>query len=115
MDWEEHKSELKKQKEQNHQRSMEVLEQAKELARENGFSLIRHSPWHFALVYKRWIYNIYPANQRIYVDPKRKGPFLEVTRPWTLLDVVTAAICAAKPASERIVQEIEKKVKNACF
>jgi len=44
----------------------------------------------------RWCYNLYPITQRIYIDPKHRGPRLKVPRPWGLLDVVHAAIQAKR-------------------
>ena len=105
----------KKQQEENYARATTAYNQAQELAFKNGFFLHKHSPWHFSLTYKPkgcavWLWNLYPANQRIYNDPNFKGPFLEVAKPWTLLDVVAAAIIKSHPAPERIVNEIQKSM-----
>lgn len=46
-----------------------------------------------------WIKDIFPGNKRIYCpNPRKKGPFLGLSfeEPWTLLDVVRAAIEAEK-------------------
>lgn len=112
-----YKAEQKRRKDENYKKSMAVYEQAQELGHENGFFLQKHSPWHFTLTYKvrgytKWIYNLYPSNQRIYNDPEHRGPFLVLQKPWTLLDAVMAAIREAKPAPERIVNELEKIAKG---
>jgi len=117
MDWSEWNAEKKRRKDENYKESMKVFQQAQELAHKNGFELHKHSPWHFALSYKPkgftvWLYNLYPSNQRIYNDPNFRGPFLQLQKPWTLLDVVSTAIFAAVPAPERIVNELEKIMKG---
>lgn len=110
-----YKAEMKKQREENYARATAAYKQAQELAFKNDFFLHKHSPWHFSLTWKPkgyavWLYNLYPANQRIYIDPHHKGPFLHVARPWTIMDVVMAAVREAKPAPERITDEIEKSI-----
>ena len=103
-DWDEYNAEKRRQKAENYNKSMAIFEEAQKLAAANGFELARRSsPWHFTLTYKiraytKWLYNIYPSNQRIYVDPNFKGPFLKLTKPWTLLEVVNAAISQVKDA-----------------
>ena len=57
----------------------------------------RYPRYHFQLICfdgsgSEYIYNLYPTVQRIYSDPKHRGPFLKVNRPWTLLDVVKAKV-----------------------
>jgi len=115
--WDAYKAAQKQRKDENRRKSMATYEQAQELAHENGFSLQKHSPWHFVLTYKPkgfavWIYNLYPSNQQIYTDPNHRGPFLKIARPWNFLDVVVAAIREAKPVPERIVNELEKVAKG---
>lgn len=48
-----------------------------------------------------WLVNIYPGKCRIYTDPnKPKAPYLNVPTPWTLGDVVDAAIAACHSQKE---------------
>ena len=103
--FDEYSAAKKKERDENYQRALSTYEQAQELAHLNGFELQKHSPWHFILAYKpkghtTWLYNLYPANQRIYTDPHHRGPFLEIAKPWTFLDVVCAAMRKAKPKKE---------------
>lgn len=94
MDWDQYRAEKNRENQKNYDRAVATYLQAQELARLNGLDLVQYSPWHFALICERpkWVYNLYPSNQRIYADPKHKGPFLKVPEPWTFLDVVSAAI-----------------------
>lgn len=39
-----------------------------------------------------WLLNLYPSTQRMYMDPHHRRPSLKLPHPWTLLDVVRAAI-----------------------
>lgn len=101
MNCDEYNAETKKRKAENYKNSMRLFEQAKKLAEANGFELNKRSPWHFSLKYKvrgytKWLWSLYPSNQRIYTDPHYRGPFLKLTKPWTLLDVVCAAMREAK-------------------
>lgn len=99
IDFDRYNADLQKQKTKNYERAIATFEGAKSLAEVNGFILCQHSHWHFALIHpanERQIYNLYPNNQRIYIDPKNKGPFLKVPSPWTFLDVVSAAIIATQ-------------------
>ena len=50
------------------------------------------------LAHPQWLKQLYPSNQRIYAPPASSSPFLKMpeTRPWTLTDVVQAAIEMAK-------------------
>lgn len=116
-DWDEWKAAEKERKDENYRKSLAVFEQAQELAHKNGFQLHRHSPHHFALIYKvrgytKWLWNLYPSNQRIYTDPHFRGPFLELQKPWTLLDAVSAAIIQTQLPSKRIMKELEKIVQG---
>ena len=83
------------QKQFNLQASIRVLETAGYIAGQHGWILARRSDYHFQLYHevKGWLYNLYPSKQRIYIDPKRKAPFLDfIGERWTLLDVVNEAI-----------------------
>lgn len=98
MNWDEYKAAQKKEKQENHERAMATFDDAQDLARENNWRLFRCSDIHFKLTCGNWIYHLYPSNQRIYADPTHhRGPFLNVTRPWTFLDIVEAAIEKLKP------------------
>lgn len=87
-------------KKQNYDRAMSTFEDAQRLATANSMDLVQHgSPWHFSLTCLKngrriWLYNIYPSKQRIWVNPKFKGPYLNLPRPWTFLDIVNAVIKA---------------------
>jgi len=112
MNWDEYREAQRKAKQENYQRSQEVFEKAQELAEANGLELLKHSHWHFALIYRinghtKWLYNIYPSNQRIWNDPKYRAPFLQLEKPWTLLGVVEQVIMKTR-TEENILNEIEK-------
>lgn len=68
---------------------------ARNLASSNGMILRLHTSAHYSLRTHEAAWNLYPGNQRIYVDKahRKTTPFLHVpATPWTLLDVVKAAI-----------------------
>lgn len=71
---------------------------AAKLAAEHGFTLRRCTPIQYQLwpAGKKWLINIHPSNRRIYHDPNKRGPYLDVPACWTLLDVVKAAVKAPK-------------------
>jgi len=98
MEWNQYKALIKEQKQANLQASEDVFEEAVTLAYANH-CVLRRKPGnaHFQLLClnensEYFIYNLYPSTQRIYSDPKHRGPFLQVKKPWTLLDVVKAKI-----------------------
>jgi len=68
-----------------------VFEAARAYAAHRGMELKRCTAWHYQLIVNTWIYNLYPTNHRIYIDPKRRGPFLKVKRDWSFGDVIDAA------------------------
>ena len=73
------------------------------LAKEAGMVLLCHGEAHYQLVYgrDRWVLNIYPGNQRLYHDKAHQGPYLNLAFwPWSLEDVVRAAIRATAEAGE---------------
>lgn len=107
-----YKAATKERKDENYAHATVAYDQAQELAFKNGFFLHKHTHWHFSLTYKPkgyavWRHDLYPSSQLIRID---KGPYLHVAKPWTLMDVVIAAIREAKPAPDRIVNEIEKEI-----
>ena len=93
---------IKQRKQKNIQASEDVFDEAVGLAYANGIVLQRMpSSFHFQIIFFNasrpdfspdYIYNLYPSTQRIYSDPKHRGPFLKIPKPWTLLDVVKAAV-----------------------
>lgn len=98
MDWDKLQKSINQRKQAHLQASEDVFNEAVGLANANECILQRMpASYHFRLICypgRRWvrIYNLYPSTQRIYSDPKHRGPFLEVKRPWTLLDVVKARV-----------------------
>ncbi len=70
--------------------------------RGNGMQLSRKSFHHYSLAHTSgWLINIYPGNCRLYADPNKPAhPFLKVPSPWTIPQVVNAAIVAQKKHEE---------------
>jgi hypothetical protein len=69
--------------------------QAAESAAAVGLRLCQVSEAHYQLSSPGWLINVYPGNCRLFRDPGRgRAPFLRVSSPWTLGDVVAAAIDA---------------------
>jgi len=98
MDWDQ-LNELKNQRKRERlQASEDVFAQAVRLARESGSCSLERMParYHFQLVCfgenHDHIYNLYPTTQKIHLDPRHKGPFIRVTKPWTVLDVVKMVV-----------------------
>ena len=56
------------------------------------YQLRKHAPTATRPGNVEWILNLYPGKSRIYSDPNKPGPFLRVKAPWTLCDVVRAAV-----------------------
>ena len=71
---------------------------AADMAHSNGLKLVQKNETHYQLRGNRWLLNLYPGNQRIYADRQQANtpPWLNVPDPWTLTDVVRAAIGASK-------------------
>lgn len=98
MDYERLQKSIKHRKQRNLQASEDVFKEAAILAAANHCALNRMpNGYHYQLVCINgdrpdYIYNLYPSTQRIYADPKHRGPFLQVPKPWTLLDVVKAKV-----------------------
>jgi len=98
MDYTGLKKTIMTRKRKHLQASVDVFDEAVTLAYANHCVLQRKpGNAHFQLLClnensEYFIYNLYPSTQRIYSDPKHRGPFLQVKKPWTLLDVVKAKI-----------------------
>jgi hypothetical protein len=82
----------------NREQSTDEFSIAARLASANGLALRRHSDSHYALehIADGWLINVYPGNQRLYMDQQRpKAPYLRLRGElWNLADVVSAAIAA---------------------
>ena len=75
--------------------------QASTLAAQNGlrFSRLSETQYHLKGKFpdgRPWLMNVYPGNCRIYHDPNKRGPFIDISFGWGLLDVVEAAIKAMR-------------------
>ncbi len=96
MNYDQYNKEIQAEKKANLQASMEVFSEAADLAFNNNWLLVAKSNFHFQLkqLDGRALYNIYPSNQRIYVDNQHKkySRFLKLPLEWTLLDVVKKVI-----------------------
>lgn len=96
MNYDQYNQEKAAEKKANSEASMAVFKEACDLAESNDWILTAKSNIHFQLKQfnRNVLYNIYPSNQRIYVDDKHKknSRFLNVPTPWTILDVVKKAI-----------------------
>ncbi len=69
---------------------------ARGIAERAGVTLRRFTEAHYQLRGPRgkWIINIDPGNRRMFHDQHKRGPYLEVSAEWTLLEVVHAALRA---------------------
>ena len=88
---------------QNRTRASADAITAATLAEDSGMTLTAHTAAHYQLRRGDAMWNLYPGNQRIYVDAahRKKTPFLRLPRsPWTLLDVVRAAVDTLKLRAE---------------
>ena len=97
MDWDQQTELKNRRKKTRLQLSANTFDKAVELAEANSCSLLQMpAGYHLQLICygenHEHIYNLYPSTQRIYIDPKHRGPFLKVKKPWTLLDVVKAVV-----------------------
>lgn len=99
MNFDDLQKSIKQRKQRNIQASVDVFDEAFALAYANGFVLERkRGCYHYQLTWfggeedEEYIYNLYPTTQRIYADPHHRGPFLNLKKPWTVLDVVKAAV-----------------------
>lgn len=72
-----------------------AYEDARAIAESHGMKLTMHTEAHYSLRSEKSLWNLYPGNQRIYVDAahRKATPFLAVSRhPWTLLDIVSSVV-----------------------
>ena len=96
MDYAALKKSANRRKRENLMASEDVFEKAAVLAAANLCAMNRMpANYHFQFIVINgdqpdYIYNLYPSTQRIYADPKHRGPYLQIPKPWTLLDVVKA-------------------------
>jgi hypothetical protein len=81
--------------------SWTVFQEAQALASQHGLTVTQHSERHYSLRKldygrKVWLLGFWPSNSRLWYDPKwpTKPPFLKLERPFTVLDVVKAAVAA---------------------
>lgn len=93
--WEEYKERQQVEKAAYREAAAQVFDQARQLAHDVGLDLRKHTDSHYSLRGRQhgssWVLNLYPGNQRLYSDPKHRGPFLKVPKPWTFSDVIRAA------------------------
>lgn len=81
--------------------SAQVAVEAINLGNSNGLRVRCHSQAHYSIRYAdakgNYMLHVYPGNQRLMWDSVfDKGPFVEVERPWTILDVVKEIIAIRK-------------------
>lgn len=102
MDWELQAQAAREQKAHRRAQAEEQLQDADELAQQHGMTVKRNSDSHYRLVGppavdgRRWYLDLHPGNCQQHPPPGRrpKPPKLDLLLPWTLLDVVGAAILA---------------------
>lgn len=102
MDWELQAQAAREQKAHRRAQAEEQLQDADELAQQHGMTVKRNSDSHYRLVGppavdgRRWYLDLHPGNCQQHPPPGRrpKPPKLDLPLPWTLLDVVGAAILA---------------------
>lgn len=90
---------MKEMRQKDGQRNRSVntraFNDARNLAAKHGMTLRQHTEAHYSLRTHEAAWNLYPGNQRIYVDKahRKTTAFLQINKhPWSLLDVVKAAI-----------------------
>lgn len=114
VDWGAYNADKKRQRQKNHDHAMATFEDAKKLAKVNGFILFQHGPWHFSLTClkggeRQWRLNLYPSNQRIWADKQcGKAPFLKVPDCWNFIDVIMAAILNPVSTLKKSLANIEE-------
>lgn len=88
------REEIDAYRKKNLDRANQTLAEASNLAKVNGWKLTAKINYHFQLIHLKegWVYDLYPGNQRIVIDPEHNGKFLPVEKPWTFIDVVKLAI-----------------------
>lgn len=111
VDYDAYTAAVRKEKEVNCGRALASFTEAQKLAKVNGLDLVQHSPWHFSLTCiedgkRQWRANLYPSNQRIWVDKKCGKIFLDVSKPWNFLDVVSAAIIKTQIPPKELLDQL---------
>jgi hypothetical protein len=101
--WADFRDEKKRRKYRRRQRATREFSEAHAEAAKAGLVLVRNTEDHYQLspIDGAWIMNLYPGTQRLYSDPNRRPPWIEVPRPWTLADVVKAAAKAEGKSNEQ--------------
>jgi len=98
MDWDQQNTLKNRRKRERLQASEDTFDEAVKLARESGLCSLERMPagYHFQLICygenHEHIYNLYPTTQKIHIDPRHRGPFLQIQKPWTVLDIVKAVV-----------------------
>lgn len=92
-DWETFHREDAARRAGNRERNLFAVEAAMEEAAAGGLRLEMHTDVHFSLIATDWRLEVYPGNQRLYRPAKHgRAPFFDLPDPWTVLDVVRAAL-----------------------
>ncbi len=107
MDWEEYNKGVQKERQRRRDEATNEIDNIQRRLADFSIVLRQCTTAHYQLIYGDWIYNLYPGNQRIYSDPKHRGPFLNVPKPWTLSEVADAVIAHA----QKIIEEIRTKTR----
>jgi hypothetical protein len=87
------------QKDKRYKAASDDFEEAQRLAIQHGLKLLRFTDMHYQLRDDKldYVINLYPGNQRIYVDRQHKRPpFLDLSHPWRLQEVVTTLVQKGK-------------------
>ena len=85
-----HKKEKQKEGEARRRQAAEEFSECFQYARVHGIGLKQCSEIHYQVIVFRaddtpkWVYSLYPGNQRICAEEQYTGPFLCVPKPWTL-------------------------------
>jgi hypothetical protein len=75
--------------------AMDQYHQLVDLARTSGLVFQRYTKAHYRISLPGvWRINLYPGNCRVYSDPTKPGPHLNLPMPWTLQQAVEQAIKA---------------------
>lgn len=91
--WKQEKARRTKGKRQRRAVSSRLFDRAQGLAEAHGLVLLRHTEVHYSLRKPdAWMIELYPGNGRIYSPKLHRGPYLDLPRPWTVLDAVKAAV-----------------------
>lgn len=91
--------------EQRRQEATAAFTEDFQFARVHDIELKRCSDTHYQAIVRhadntpRWLYNLYPGNQRVYSDETYHGPFIPVQKPWTIRTFVEALIAYRKRES----------------